>query len=380
MPSSHRGQSKVWPLATLQRADASVSVAHAPGDATRRGRPLLRRLALTLVAVVVVISGLSLGLWGWLNREATAYGGTHFNQGMNAVWLEHTWAGDAHSASDYTALAQRLQRAQIRYVFAHVGPLASDGTIPQDRYPHAQDMAAQLKADDPGLRVLAWIGQVEASSGLPPDETVNVSDPNVRQAIAETSAHFVKDLGFDGVHYDIEPMLNNAPHLLDLLDVTRQLLPPGAIISISSPMWAPNAHLAEWLRSSIGRGAGLWTSYYYADVAKHVDQLVVMDYNTALPSGLLYRTFVKQQTQNILNAVRSAREPPQVLIGLPTYHDTGFWFHSAAENVSNGIPGVIDGLNANSDTAPFAGIALYRLATTDTSDWRAYQRLWLGQR
>lgn len=341
---------------------------------------LLRRLVIVLGVLALVVGVLGAAAWGWASREETAYAGPHFNQGANAVWLEHAWAGDAHSAYEYALLGQQLKQAQIRYVFAHVGPLDSNGTIPADRFLFARDLAAQLKAADPGVRVLAWIGQLEVSSGLPADETVDLSDSNVRQAIASTSAHFVKDLGFDGVHYDIEPMLNNATRLLDLLDVTRQLLPAGAIISISAPMWAPNAHLAEWLRSTISRGAGLWTSYYYAAVAKHVDQLVVMDYNTAIPSGPLYRTFVKQQTQNILEAVRSARHPPQVLIGLPTYRGNGFWFHDAAENLADGIPGVVDGLNANRDTSPFVGLALYRYATTEPSDWQTYERLWLGAR
>jgi hypothetical protein len=369
-------------MTTVRNAEGSAShpEVRTSGGSGGFARRLLRRVALIVSVLILLTGGLTLAALGWLNREVTGYPGAQFNQGANAVWLEHTWAGDPHSAYEYAALTQQLEHDQIHYVFAHVGPLASDGTIPQDRYKFAQELAANLKADDPGLRVLAWIGQLEAASGLPADETVNLSDPNVRQAIATTSAHFVKNLGFDGVHYDIEPMLNNAPHLLDLLDVTRQLMPSGAILSISSPMWAPNAHLAEWLRSSVGRGAGLWTSYYYAAVAKHVDQLVVMDYNTALPAGMLYRTFVKQQTQNILEAVRSARHPPQVLIGLPTYHDNGFWFHDAAENLANGIPGVVDGLNANRDTQPFAGLALYRFATTEPGTWQTYERLWLGAR
>ena len=369
MPRSSQEQSKVWPIGAQARAwvhGTGVPVA-------------FRRIILAVCVVAVLISVLSLAAWGWFNREVTAYSGPHFNQGTNAAWLEHTWVGDGHSATEYADLAQQLQRFQMRYVFAHVGPLESDGAIPPVRYVFAHNLVTQLKANDPGVKVLAWIGQIEASSGLPPDETVNLGDPNVRQAIATTATYFVRDLGFDGVHYDIEPMLNNGVHLLDLLDVTRQLLPPGAMISISSPMWAPNAHIAEWLRNSLGRGAGLWTSYYYADVAKHVDQLVVMDYNTGIPAGALYRTFVKQQTQNILEAVRSARQPPQVLIGLPTYREPSFWFHSAAENVSNGIPGVIDGLNANRDTTPFAGIALYRFATTASSDWRVYEHLWVGK-
>jgi hypothetical protein len=325
-----------------------------------------------LVAVLAVAGG-----WVWVSRTVTSYPGAHFDAGENAIWLEHTWAGDPHSAAEYDALAARLTREHIGYVFAHVGPLDSHGALPADRAPMASALAQALHQRAPHIRVLAWLGQLEKASGLPADQTVDLSDPHVRQTIAATAAHLAGSIGFDGVHFDIEPMLNNSPHLLDLLDAARAAMPTKAMISISAPMWAPNAHAAEWLHSTIGHGAGLWTSYYYAAVATHVDQIVVMDYNTAIPLGPIYRVFVQQETKHILAAVRSARHPPQVLIGLPSYHDNGFWFHDTAENLENGISGVTAGLNAARDDTPFAGVAIYRYATTSAADWATYERLWL---
>ncbi|HEV2236477.1 MAG TPA: glycosyl hydrolase family 18 protein [Ktedonobacterales bacterium] len=331
-------------------------------------------LLAALVALLLLLAG-----WLWLSRTITNYPGAHFDAGTNAIWLEHTWAGDQHSAADYDALAARLTRERIGYVFAHVGPLDSTGALPADRAPAAPALVHALRQRAPRVKVLAWLGQVEKASGLPDDQTVDLGDPHVRQTIAATAAFLAGPVGFDGVHFDIEPMLNNSPHFLDLLDTARAAMPPAALISTSAPMWAPNAHAAEWLRSTIGRGAGLWTSYYYAAVATHVDQLVVMDYNTAIPSGPAYQVFVQQQTKHILEAVRSARHPPQVLIGLPTYHDNGFWFHDAAENLRNGLAGVTAGLNASRDDTPFAGVAIYRYATTDADAWATYERQWLGR-
>jgi hypothetical protein len=350
------------------------------GEPTRpRSRHTRWRRAGAALAVGVVLVALAGAGWNWLGQTTTSYAGPHFNEGRNAVWLEHDWAGTAHSADEYDQLAARLAREQIRYVFAHVGPLDSDGTIPAARAPFAAALAQALKARVPGIQVLAWIGQVERSSGLPADETVDIANPDTRQAIGTTAAYFAGALGFDGVHYDIEPMLNNGPHLLDLLDVTRALLPPGKLLSISAPLWAPNAHMAEWLRSAIGKGAGLWTSYYYAAIATHVDQLVVMGYNTAMPTGALYQMGIKLETQHILDAARSARHPPEVLIGLPTYHENSFWFHDNAENLANGLPGVVAGLNSDRDTHPFVGVAIYRFGLTTDSDWNTYNRLWLGR-
>lgn len=368
-------------MAKLQRyAESGIHTVVAPPR--RRHAWLSRTLRIVgrgaLVLCVVSLMATWLG-WLWLSHTVTTFAGPHFNQGQNAVWLEHTWAGDAHTLADYDQLAHQLRQEQIGYVFAHVGPLASSGAIPPDRFGYAAALVRALKQRVPGIKVLAWIGQLDRASGQPADQTVDIANPDTRQTIAAAAAYFAGPLAFDGVHFDIEPMENNDAHFLDLLDTTRAALPHGKLISTSAPMWAPNAHLAQALQSTLGKGAGLWTSYYYAAVATHVDQLVVMEYNTAIPSGALYALYVKQQAQNILAAVRSARTPPQVLIGLPSYQESGFWFHADAENVTNGLAGVINGLNADTDTQPFAGVAIYRFATTDDAAWRAYQQLWLGQ-
>jgi glycosyl hydrolase family 18 (putative chitinase) len=347
-------------------------------DTPARARVRIGAVMRVLVAVLVIALVVASGGWLWLSRTRTAYPGSHFNRGENAVWLEHSWAGEAHSAAQIDQLAAQLKREQVRFVYLHVGPLDSHGNIPVERYAYAQSFVASLKQRDAGIAVLAWIGQLERASGLPPDQTVDLTSADTREAIAATAAHFVSALGFDGVHYDIEPMINNSPHFLDLLDATRAALPSGAMLSISAPMWAPNAHIAEWLRAGLDKGASLWTTYYYATVAKHVDQIVVMMYNTAIPNGSLYGLFVKQETSHILSAVRSAHSPPQVLIALPTYHDNGFWFHDFAENLDTGLPGVVAGLNADRDTRPFVGVALYRYGTTSAADWHSYERLWLG--
>jgi hypothetical protein len=340
--------------------------------------PRLRRLAIgLLIALVVLISVSGFTFWR-LNATVTSYPGAHFNQGKNAVWLEHAWVGEPHSSGEYDALAAQLAREQIRYVFAHVGPMESDGSIPNGLAPEAATLTSELHARLPGVKVLAWIGQLEVASGEPENTTVNLADSHVRSGIVQTALRFVRDRGFDGVHYDIEPITNNNNHFLDLLTETRAALPDGAILSISAQKWAPNAHIADWAYG-LGKADAWWTSYYYYKVAGYVDQLVVMAYNTAMPTENLYSLTVKQETANILTAVRQARHPPEVLIGVPTYAGNDFWFHDAAENMGSALQGVTAGLNSSHETAPFVGVAIYRLATTTPAEWASYERHWLGK-
>jgi spore germination protein YaaH len=155
-------------------------------------------------------------------------------------------------------------------------------------------------------------------------------------------------------------------------------MPPGAVLSIAAQKWAPNATIAGWANDA-GRGNAWWTSYYYAAVAGHVDQLVVMAYNTAMPTPQLYALFVKQQVQHILDAVRTARRPPQVLIGIPTYPGNDIWYHDWAENMASGLDGVAAGLNSTGDPHPFGGVAIYRFGLTTGGDWATYDKAWLGR-
>lgn len=368
----HGTETPTWPLPGTQGARRTGG----PPPQTWRSR-LWRVLRLLLIAVVLAVIASGVLFWR-LSATVTAYAGSHFNTGQNAVWLEHDWAGEPHGDAEYDALAQRLGEEQIGYVFAHVGPLDSDGHIPASRAPYAAALVAALHSRLPQVKVLAWIGQVEAAGGYPADQSVNLDDSSVRLSIAQTAAQFVSGDGFDGVHYDIEPIVNNSARFLDLLTTTRDLLPPGAILSTVGQKWAPNAHVADWLRSQ-GKGDAWWTSYYYAAVAAHVDQVVAMVYNTGMPAPQLYQLTVQQETEHILDAVRSARHPPQVLIGLPAYAGDSLWFHASAENIHTGLGGVISGLNSDRDTQPFVGVAIYRYALISDADWDDYNTLWLGK-
>lgn len=358
-------KSPLWP----------VPAATPPRPPRRSRIPLIGRVLLVALVVLIVLAGV--GYWSFFHT-VTDYPGSHFNQGKNAVWLEHTWAGDPHSPEEYDALAAQLAREQIHYVYAHVGPLQSDGTIPLSTAPHAADLTAALHARLPGIQVLAWIGQLEEASGYPADEVISLADSHVRDQIAQTAARFVRDDGYDGVHYDIEPITNNNPRFLDLLTETRATLPQGAFLSISAQKWAPDATLANLLFER-GKASAWWTSYYFSAVAADVDQLVVLAYNTAMPTGQLYQMAVQETTEHVLEAVRTLKHPPQVLIGMPTYEGNDLWFHSSAENMTTALNGVTAGLNSDRDTNPFVGVAVYRYGTTDGDEWNTYNRFWLGR-
>lgn len=362
----------------ITKPDRTLPLVARRDRAVRGQRHTARRLLIILLAIAVVAGAGATYLYHRLTVTVTSFAGPHFNTNQNAVWLEHTWSGQQHSDGEYNQLADQLQGEGVTYVYAHVGPLESDGTIPATRASNAANLVSALHARAPGIKVLAWIGQLEAASRAPASETVNLADSRVRAAIVSTAASFVRDDEFDGVHYDIEPIQNNNAHYLDLLIATRAALPDGALISVSAQKWAPNAHIADVLYRA-GRGGQWWTSYYYAAVAAHVDQMAVMTYDSGMPTARAYEIFVQQETKHILLAVRTASHPPQILIGVPTYTGDDPWFHASAENMTTALDGVIAGLNSEDETEPFVGVAIYRLGVTTSADWRTYDRMWLGR-
>ncbi len=291
------------------------------------------------------------------------------SQGQNAVWAAHEWVGRAWQAADYDAFAERLRAGGITDVFVHVGPLAPDGSIDPSRHPNASIFASQMHARLPALRIQAWIGQVERRGGGPLD----LSKPGIRERIVTTAAGFV-GLGFDGIHYDIEPIYPGDRDFLDLLRRTRAAV-PTRVLSVASVYTEPFTGFGTVTRTVFG-GSHLWTGAYYGDVVAEVDQVAVMLYGTAMPSDWLYGTLVRRETARILGAVGSTAT---VFFGIPTYDEASLTHHPRAENVESGIRGVQKGLG------PFpagevrrVGVAIYAEWTTDEHEWAIYRRGWLG--
>lgn len=337
-----------------------------PSRAKRRpGRGERLFIAATLFVALGLIVWLS--LWDTRTRQP----GSSFNRGRNAVWLGHTWVEDAHTDREVDQLVETLRQHQIRYVFAHVGPLEAGGTIPPERSPRAAEFASRLKAAAPELILLAWIGQVESRGG----GILDLGDPAVRDRIVATAASYARLPGWDGVHYDIEPLFDGDVRFIAVLDATRQRL-GGGFVSVATPKWFLGR---RWDRISERGGTAVWSAAYYREVALRVDQLAVMTYDSALPWDRAYTLFVKQETTNILWAVRDTRA--EVLIGVPVYHGNNRGFRDYAENMSSGLAGLILGLN---NTAPealprFAGVAIYPYWEIGPTDWAIYDREWLGR-
>jgi hypothetical protein len=336
--------------------------------ATDRRRILGLGAVLCVLGAGACVLGLAVGTYLSYCQPAIEQ---HGSQGQNALWAGHQWVGESHTWSEYARLAHQLEENGITDVLFHVGPLTGRGTIDQERFLNASSLVENLKALYPEVRVHAWLGQVEVAGGGPLD----LGDDQVRDAIVGTATDFL-DMGFDGIHYNIEPVSSGDRDFIDLLRRTKSVAQGrGKVVSVAADELEPLPG-SERLVRLFAKQAGFWNRQYYLEVADSVDQIAVMMYDTALPADWLYGTLVAWETRNIVELVGGR---VIVFMGVPSYEDQRWSFNPKAENVESGLRGIQKGLEGfEGDELRNFGVAIYAEWTTDEQEWALYRREWLG--
>ncbi|MDV9187465.1 hypothetical protein R6L23_04385 [Streptomyces sp. SR27] len=329
----------------------------------RRGRWFV--LGLVLVLVVPPLFGalaLRVNYAGDVREDART-------RGKDAVWLGHAWVDGRKKDADVAAFAARIKGTGIRDLYVHAGPLEHDGTLPAARYPRAKWFIDAVHRTMPGIRVQAWLGDVLATEG--PDG-LRLEDAGSRVAVV-TSARQILDTGFDGVHFDLEPLLSDDPHYLSLLDdlgkLTRARKAPLSVAAHQiDPL--PGLHTVNGVVSGSEKW---WSQEFFGEVARRVDQIAVMSYDTWMPLEGLYGGYVAQQTSLALEVTP---ETTDLLMGLPFFHEDDLGHHENAETVKAAVRGTGLGLGRTDPGRERFGVALYVDFAAEEGDWAAYRADW----
>ena len=153
----------------------------------------------------------------------------------------------------------------------------------------------------------------------------------------------------------------------------RAAIGPRAALSIATPRIWPVLAEAPWPR--IGP---IWRADYYRAVARRVDQIAIMTYDSYLPHPALYRAWQHRQVIEASRAVDGLET--QLLIGMPTSEEATRSHRPSSENMASGLRGLVDGLNdAAARPSAVAGAAIYPEWETDEAEWSAYQTIWTGR-
>ncbi|MEU2875164.1 hypothetical protein [Streptomyces sp. NPDC007070] len=331
----------------------------------------VRRGAVALVLLLLVpLLGAEAALR--VNYSGDPADGT-YTRGQDAIWLGHAWVDGRKTDADVTALAERLRGTGIRDLYVHTGPLEHDGTLPKSVYPKAGWFIAAVHRALPGVRVHAWLGDVLASES--PDG-LRLERARTRAAVV-ASAREVLAAGYEGAHFDLEPLHSGDRNYLGLLDDLRAVTRAhGALLSVASHQIDPlPAFHSVW--GTLTNHPKWWSQAYFGEVARRVDQIAVMSYDTMQPLQSLYGGYVAQQTSLALEVT-----PPgtRLLMGLPFYHENKFGHQAHAETVPAAVRGVRLGLSrTDADRARF-GVALYVDFAATEADWTAYREDWVHRR
>ncbi|MFJ3443350.1 hypothetical protein ACIPM2_19515 [Streptomyces sp. NPDC086081] len=339
------------------------------GTGRRRRRHLLRAaLVVVLVPVVSLIAVLTaLGI----NYTGDPADGTR-TRDRDALWLGHAWVDGRKKDADVTALARRLRDTGIRDLYVHSGPLEHDGTLPKSLHPRARWFIDAVHESLPGVRVQAFLGDVLASES---SEGLVLADPDTRAAVVR-SARQVLDTGYEGVHLDLEPMPSGDRDFLTLLDaLRRETRSRDARLSVAAHQIDPLPHL-HTVFGLFTEHPKWWSQEFFGQVARRVDQIAVMSYDTAQPLESTYGGYVAQQTSLALEATPPSTD---LLMGLPFYWESNFDHWGHAETVPAAVRGVRLGLSrTDADRARF-GVALYIDFAATEADWRAYEEDWVSR-
>jgi hypothetical protein len=136
----------------------------------------------------------------------SADGSVH-STGHDALWLSHLWVDGRKGPADVAALAVEVRQTGIADLFVHVGPFATDGSLDPALRPRSRWLVGAVHAALPGVRLLAWVGDT-----VPPTGSLDLQDARTRSRIVSAIRGLLAE-GFDGIHYDFEPVGDGDPGL-----------------------------------------------------------------------------------------------------------------------------------------------------------------------
>ena len=148
----------------------------------------------------------------------------------------------------------------------------------------------------PELKLLPWIGGLRKGYKRQRPGTIELADLAQRQRIVAEARGLV-DEGFDGVHLNVEPVDDDNVEFLALLRALRTAVGEHRVLSLAATRPAP---------LGLPRAPNFaWSPDYYARVAATSDQIVIMAYDTALPTSSLYRRYVRWAARSVAGALDS---------------------------------------------------------------------------
>lgn len=318
----------------------------------------------TIIGCLLLISFFLLGYQIWTPGKVVLNGSSDVK--TNGIWLQHGWLADDkwfqqhnkkvhrfRNAQNILQLKTLLQEHNITDVFPHMCPCRNTGEIPAVDSKQTRQFLGIMD----GVRVIPWVGGVLNAHAFP-------GSPQWRERFIKSIIDLFKaHPTFAGIHVNIEPLPSGNIAYLELLRKLRRQLPSDKILSVAA--YPPPTIFQPSLNVH-------WEKAYYEKVAREVDQMAVMMYDTSLQFQKLYQYLIASWTQEVIEWSGSTG----VLIGVPVYEDKGVDYHYPhVENLKNSLLGMHAGLTKyNSLPKNYKGIAIYCDWEMEPEEWQYLKR------
>ncbi len=293
----------------------------------------------------------------------------------NAVWLGTEWTYDTHTDAEIAELVQKLRDRHIGTIYAYVSYLQFNGTWRnEDKFDNIKTFVQQFEKAYPEGQLYGLVGVPTSDAAHPP----RLMDVNLQQQVADLSKRLTTEFAFKGIFLDAEPVWDGDQDYLALLRAVRAAIGMDKPISAAIPPdWSPSN--AEIPVPALMEPNTEWKKEYKQSVALLVDQMVVMVFNSTLPTASDYSQWVAYQVKTFADAIGALNTNTELLIAIPTFDAEPPGHDPAIENIDSAVAGIRAGLQqAGSNASYVKGLAIYADWTTDDTEWADFQKTWVA--
>ena len=334
----------------------------------------------------------------------------------NASFLSRRFLTDSKNAAaltdDLVSKADKLLR--VRLLFPNGGLLDKTGGL--DHAPSAvkvflDHVSAYEHANGVAFTLMPYLnGYTPQDAAHAAELRLNLEDPAVRAHIVAECGRYVSAAvpgsyvrgaarAFDGIVLDLEPagdpaFLGSLKTLLAEIRASFEGMGLGKKkIGFTAPQYTDRSPKPNWG----------WSSSDFHYMARYVNDLIAMTYDSGLTDQSKYEPWMSEQTLRILQGVSGAAwnfdaahprptNGVRVLLGLPGFHTPTKAHNPDVETIVQGGPGIADALSQlkakdRVTLSYFQGAAMYThdggaadsIYARYEEDWLWWRQHWLGE-
>lgn len=331
-------------------------------DALRR-HLILYSLITFLLGGVLTIAGIQV----WVSRQEEPIERIPATR-CHGIWMGHTWVDDAYSDAELQALADRLLDRGITCWYMHTTPLLDSGGLDYARLREVNRFVAVINEYAPEITLYAWMGVLSKDAeGQTIGYKFDLEEYERIDQIKQSAFELVDEIGFDGIHLNIEPLRSGDRNYLTLLSGLKAgLNARGKPLSIAALFLREESDALVMSPSGeevIDERRYLWSwrPAFYGELTHFVDQLVVMTYNKGFDNEASYSDWIADQVEQISGQLDDSTD---LIIGVPTYNQYD------SETIQSALRGLdqVSGLDRK-----VQGVSIYAEWTTDEEEWKFFE-------